>query len=82
MTRIFTAIATASMLSVLSFAGIAHADGMKTDMTKMHNDTMKTQTMKKGDMSMASKKDCMHKADMEMNKMKKADMMKACNTMK
>lgn len=47
MTRIFTTIATASMLSVLSFAGIAHADGMKTDMTKMHNDTMKTQTMKK-----------------------------------
>lgn len=31
MTRIFTAIATASLFSVLSFAGIAHADSMKTD---------------------------------------------------
>lgn len=30
----------------------------------------------------ASKKDCMHKAGMEMDKMKKADMMKACDMMK
>ncbi|MDH7801578.1 pentapeptide MXKDX repeat protein [Rhizobium sp. AN70] len=82
MTRIFAAIATASMLSVLSFAGIAHADSMKTDTMKMHHDTMKMQTMKKGGMSMAAKKDCMHKADMEMNKMKKAHMMKTCDTMK
>lgn len=31
MTRIFTAIAAASLLSALSFAGIAHADSVKTD---------------------------------------------------
>jgi hypothetical protein len=38
--------------------------------------------MKKDGMSMASKKDCMDKAGMEMDKMKKADMMKACDMMK
>lgn len=84
MTRIFATIATASMLSALSFTGIAHADSMKTDTMKkdaMHGDTMKTEMTKKDGMPMADKKDCMHKAGMEMDKMKKADMMKACDTM-
>lgn len=33
-------------------------------------------------MSVTGKKACMHKAGMEMDKMKKADMMKACDMMK
>ncbi|WP_296068714.1 pentapeptide MXKDX repeat protein [uncultured Agrobacterium sp.] len=85
MTRTLIAIAATSMLSALSFAGSVHADGMKTGgMTKdaMQSGTMKMETMKKDGMPMTSKKDCMHKAGMDINKMKKADMMKACDTMK
>lgn len=80
MTRTLIAIAATSILSALSFAGSVHADGMKTG--AMTKDAMQTDTMKKDGMPMTSKKDCMHKAGMEMNKMKKADMMKACDTMK
>lgn len=45
MTRIFTAVAAASLLSTVSLTGIAHADGMKTD--AMKPDAMKMETMKK-----------------------------------
>lgn len=53
-------------------------DAMKTDSMKtdpMQPDAMKHDAMK------GTKADCAHKAGMEMNSMKKADMMKGCDAM-
>jgi hypothetical protein len=38
--------------------------------------------MKKDSMATGTKTDCMHKAGMEKNTMKKSEMMKACDAMK
>ena len=64
------ALVAALLMTALTLAGTAGPAGMKTD-------AMKKETMAKMD-----KKDCMHKAGMEKNKMKKADMMKTCDMMK
>jgi pentapeptide MXKDX repeat protein len=85
--RIIAATA-AALLSLTLSIGAAQArtsmdatkkpDAMKTDTMKA--DPMKTDAMKQDAMK-GTKADCAHKAGMETDSMKKADMMKGCDAM-
>ncbi|MDS7597684.1 pentapeptide MXKDX repeat protein [Agrobacterium tumefaciens] len=85
MIRIPFRFAALCLLSAFAAMGIAHADTMKTEPMKkdaMHSGMSKTGDMKTQPTPMTSKKDCMDKAGMEMDRMKQADMMKTCDAMK
>jgi pentapeptide MXKDX repeat protein len=85
------ATATAAILfSLCVAAGSANAqtgtdsmskpDSMKSGTMKMENRT--TDSMQMGSTKRGGKADCMHKAGMEKDSMKKSDMMKHCDAMK
>jgi pentapeptide MXKDX repeat protein len=77
--RLFST-AGAILLGLSLAAGAAQAQTSTDAMKK--TDTMKTDTMKTDSMKMGAKADCMHKAGMEKDSMKKSDMMKHCDAMK
>lgn len=78
--RHFSTAACAALLGLSLATGAVQAQTSTDSMNKP--DAMKTDTMSKDTMKMGSKADCMHKADMEKDMMKKSHMMKSCDAMK
>ncbi len=82
MTKLLTALAFALSMTVFAAGGIAHAED--TNAMKPATDAMKpaTDAMKPADPMAAEKmKDCMDKAAMQTDAMKKDEATKACDAM-
>ncbi len=89
--RLFTTFSSVALIGISLIAGGASAQSSMNSMKKpdsMKSNLTGTDNMMSGSMKDNSKKmggtkaDCVHKAGMQKDSMKKADMMKHCDAMK
>ena len=73
-------VAVGSASAQTSTDSMSKPDSMKSG--TMKTDTMKSDPMKTDSMKIGKKADCTHKAGMEKDSMRKAEMMKRCDAMK